>query len=204
MYYALRITSHVLKFKALADAQHFDARAGGRSFAGELVRIGVDHLKGFVMHRNHHLRLEKFHRLRRVVDAHRKIVANRQQRHVNTIHLANKLHVHEQGRIARVINRFATGSYFFEKIREMGFETGPPPQLSVVIYRYTNGIDDPNTFNRQLIKEIHRDGRIFITSTLIDGVFWLRLAVLSFRTHLRHINELLTMLSAARDKLLRN
>ena len=92
--------------------------------------------------------------------------------------------------------------YFYEKIREAGFETGPPPDLSVVTYRFKEGIDDPNIFNQQLIAAIHRDGRIFISSTLIKGVFWLRLAVLCFRTHLWHVDLLLDMLVTERDRLL--
>ncbi len=94
--------------------------------------------------------------------------------------------------------------YFFEKIREEGFETGPQPQLSVVIYRYPRGTGDANAFNRDLVMALHQDGRIFISSTMIDGVYWLRLAVLSFRTHLSHIDLLLEMLRAARDTTLKS
>ncbi len=103
---------------------------------------------------------------------------------------------------AALKEKWMLAQYFFEKIREAGFETGPAPQLSVVTYRYTDSIPDPNAFNQQLIGAIHRDGRIFITSTLIDGVFWLRLAVLCFRTHLWHVDLLLEMLTTEKNKLL--
>lgn len=98
--------------------------------------------------------------------------------------------------------KYLLAQYFHERIRAEGFETGPVPQLSVVIYRYSEGIDDPNAFNKQLISEMHRDGRIFISSTMIDGQFWLRLAVLSFRTHLHHIDLLVEMLVTGRNRLL--
>ena len=59
-----------------------------------------------------------------------------------------------------------------------------------------------NIFNQQLIKAVQDDGRIYISSTTIDGVFWLRLAVLVFRTHLQTIEGLLTILAEKRDEIL--
>jgi glutamate/tyrosine decarboxylase-like PLP-dependent enzyme len=93
--------------------------------------------------------------------------------------------------------------YFYHEIKKRGFETGPEPDLSVAIYRYVPEEGDPNTFNRGLLEAIHQDGRIFISSTMIDGVYWLRIAVLCFRTHLYHIDLLLEMLETERDRLLR-
>ncbi|TVR87457.1 MAG: aminotransferase class V-fold PLP-dependent enzyme, partial [Saprospirales bacterium] len=53
-------------------------------------------------------------------------------------------------------------SFFHQKIGELGFETGPTPTLSVVIYRYTKGLDQEeiNEFNQALIKQCHQDGRV--------------------------------------------
>jgi aromatic-L-amino-acid decarboxylase len=92
--------------------------------------------------------------------------------------------------------------YFYQKISELGFETGPEPELSVCIYRFSEGVENENDFNQQLIKAIQDDGRIYISSTTIEGVFWLRLAVLVFRTHLQTIDELLSILEDKRDQLL--
>ncbi|MEN8250649.1 MAG: aminotransferase class V-fold PLP-dependent enzyme [Bacteroidota bacterium] len=94
--------------------------------------------------------------------------------------------------------------YFYQKIQEIGFEVGPEPELSVCIYRYTQGVDNPNKFNDQLIKAVQEHGRIFISSTTIDGTYWLRLAVMSFRTHLNTINELLGILEQKKDELISN
>ncbi|MCB0684828.1 MAG: hypothetical protein KDC32_28500, partial [Saprospiraceae bacterium] len=55
---------------------------------------------------------------------------------------------------------------------------------------------DPDDFNRRLVARVQRDGRVFVSSTLIQGRFWIRLAVLSFRTHLEHIDWLLEVLEA--------
>ena len=74
--------------------------------------------------------------------------------------------------------------YFHERmLHEDRFEVGPPPDLSIVTFRYLPRSGDPDAFNRRLIDAVQRDGRIFISSTMIDGRFTLRLAILSLRTH---------------------
>jgi len=85
--------------------------------------------------------------------------------------------------------------YFHEQISEMkGFEAGPYPDLSIVTFRYRPQYGDPNDFNRRLLEAVHEDGKVFITSTRVDGAFTLRLAVLNFRTHLEQIDYLLDLL----------
>lgn len=85
--------------------------------------------------------------------------------------------------------------YFHEQIQRIdGFEVGNFPDLSIVTYRYVPKKGDPNVFNERLVKEVHKDGRVFLSSTMIDGKFVLRLAVLSFRSHLRTIDLTLQIL----------
>jgi aromatic-L-amino-acid/L-tryptophan decarboxylase len=85
--------------------------------------------------------------------------------------------------------------YFYEKIQEIdGFEVGSFPDLSVMTYRYIPKNGDANEFNEKLVKEVHKDGRVFLSSTNLDGKFTLRLAVLSFRTHLDTIDLTLQIL----------
>jgi glutamate/tyrosine decarboxylase-like PLP-dependent enzyme len=81
--------------------------------------------------------------------------------------------------------------YFYSEVKKMGFETGPYPELSVASYRFIPKTGDANAFNKKLMDEIVEDGRVFISSTTLEGRFMLRLAVLSFRTHLSTINILL-------------
>lgn len=87
--------------------------------------------------------------------------------------------------------------YFHERVQELGFEVGPRPELSVATYRYVPERGDPNAFNRALIDALHRDGRVFVSSTTLDGRFTLRMAALAFRTRLRHVDTLLEMLGGA-------
>jgi aromatic-L-amino-acid/L-tryptophan decarboxylase len=84
--------------------------------------------------------------------------------------------------------------YFYSEVKKLGFETGPYPELSVMTYRYIPKNGDANAFNKKLMEEIVADGRVFISSTTLEGRFMLRLAVLSFRTHLSTINILLDLL----------
>jgi glutamate/tyrosine decarboxylase-like PLP-dependent enzyme len=74
--------------------------------------------------------------------------------------------------------------YFTEEIRKIGFEVCCEPELTVVIYRYIPKTGNPDEFNRRLVEAVQKDGRIFISSTLLDAKFTLRFSILSFRTHL--------------------
>ncbi len=93
--------------------------------------------------------------------------------------------------------------YFYEEIQKLGFEVGPYPELSVMIYRYVPDHLDANEFNEKIIEMVQIDGRVFLSSTTLDGVFWLRLAVLSFRSHLKTIHTCLGVLKESVDQLLK-
>ena len=81
--------------------------------------------------------------------------------------------------------------YFREEIAAAGFEVGPPPDLSIVTYRWAPpGIPDgeADRLNQAIVEGSRRDGRVFISSTRLDGRFTLRMAAVSFRTHRRTID----------------
>jgi glutamate/tyrosine decarboxylase-like PLP-dependent enzyme len=85
--------------------------------------------------------------------------------------------------------------YFRQELLKVeGFEVGPEPDLSVVTFRYLPRAGDPNRFNRRIIEEVQRDGRVFLSSTMLEDRFILRLAVLAFRTHLDTIDLTLEIL----------
>jgi glutamate/tyrosine decarboxylase-like PLP-dependent enzyme len=84
---------------------------------------------------------------------------------------------------------------FYEELqRTEGFELGPAPELSVVIFRYLTAKGDVEEFNRRLLRALQFDGRIFLTSTRLEGKTWLRLAVLCAATHLEQIELALKIL----------
>lgn len=92
--------------------------------------------------------------------------------------------------------------YFYSQINKLeGYELGPEPQLSIAMFRYLPLNDDANIFNKKLVQAIQKDGRIFLTSTTINNVFWIRVAVVVFRTHLEQIDLLLTIIKEEVEKL---
>lgn len=85
--------------------------------------------------------------------------------------------------------------YFYREVQKIkGIEVGPEPELSVMFFRYVPERGDANTANKKLIEEIHSDGRVFLSSTNIENTIYIRLAVLSFRTHLEAMDLTLEML----------
>lgn len=84
--------------------------------------------------------------------------------------------------------------YFHEAVQKLGFEVGPYPELSITTYRFIPKEGDANAYNKQLLRRIWEDGRFFVSSTTIAGVYWIRLCVLSFRSHLEEIDDYLIFL----------
>lgn len=96
---------------------------------------------------------------------------------------------------AALKEKIVLANYFYYKIQEIkNFELGPKPALSIVMFRYISSKGDSNEVNKKLLERIQRDGRIFLSSTSINGVFWIRVAVLVFRTHKEHLDLLLEII----------
>ncbi len=92
--------------------------------------------------------------------------------------------------------------YFHQEIQNVpGFEVGPEPQLSVATYRYVPEKGDADQFNKQLIDALQKDGRVFVSSTRINGQFVLRVAILNFRTHRDTIDLTIEILDDAAKRL---
>ena len=80
--------------------------------------------------------------------------------------------------------------YFHSRLSEIdGFDPGPRPDLSVVAFRYLPKSGDIDDFNERLIKHVQDEGRVMLSGTRIDGRFYLRCAILCFRTHIEHVDE---------------
>ena len=88
--------------------------------------------------------------------------------------------------------------YFYEQLCQIPeVETGPPPDLSVVTFRWMPKTEEADGYNQRLLKAVQRDGRVLLTSTQLNGQFWLRLAVLCAATHREHIDLALEILKQA-------
>ncbi len=85
--------------------------------------------------------------------------------------------------------------YFHQHIQQIpGFEVGPFPDISVVLFRYIPKEGDANDYNRALVKALLKDGRIYLSTTTIGGNYYLRLAVGVYRTHLEDVELCLQIL----------
>ena len=81
--------------------------------------------------------------------------------------------------------------------RALGFEVGPPPDLSIVTYRWAPPgatLERANAINQRIVETVRHDGRIFLSSTMLDGRFTLRMVALAFRTHRRTMDLALRIL----------
>jgi glutamate/tyrosine decarboxylase-like PLP-dependent enzyme len=94
--------------------------------------------------------------------------------------------------------KLALARYFHARLSEMeGWDAGPPPDLSVVAFRYRPERGDADEFNQRLIRHVQQEGRVMLSGTRIDGAFHLRCAILCFRTHLEHVDEAIDALARA-------
>jgi len=92
---------------------------------------------------------------------------------------------------AALDEKLLLAEYFHQRIAESDhFEAGPPPDLSVVTFRLKGSDAD----NQRLLQAIHDDGRIFLSSTRLDGRFTLRMAAVCHRTHKAEIDTMLGVL----------
>ena len=92
--------------------------------------------------------------------------------------------------------------YFHSEVQKLGFVSDLEPELSVVVYRFEPKSGDANDFNKRLLSEVIKDGRIFISSTMLNDKFTLRFACLAFRTHLKTVDTLLSILKEKTAELL--
>lgn len=87
--------------------------------------------------------------------------------------------------------------YFRREVAALGFEVGPEPDLSIVTYRWVPAgasLQEANRLNQLIVEGVRRDGRVFLSSTMIEGRFTLRLVALAFRTHRKTIDLALRVL----------
>jgi len=84
------------------------------------------------------------------------------------------------------------------------FERLAPVPFSVVCFRARpDGLDDAalDAFNSRLLDEVNRSGDVFLSHTLLDGRFVLRLAIGHSATAERHIARAWELLTTLTDQL---
>lgn len=93
--------------------------------------------------------------------------------------------------------------YFRNQLLALGFCLGPEPDLSVSYFWYPFPFEiDSN--NQRLMDEIHKNGAVFLSSSVINGRFVIRIAILAFRTKKETIDEATEMISNCLNQILKN
>jgi len=83
--------------------------------------------------------------------------------------------------------------YFRIRLAELGFNMGPEPHLSVSYFWYPFE-QDTDQKNRQLMDAIHHDGEVFLSSSVINNRFAIRVAINSFRTKKETVDRSIEMI----------
>ena len=73
-------------------------------------------------------------------------------------------------------------------------ELGWDPQLTIVTFRL-RGAD--RAANEEFLRRINGARRVFLSSTLIDGDYWIRICIVSHRTHADRIDECVEIIRKA-------
>jgi aromatic-L-amino-acid decarboxylase len=84
---------------------------------------------------------------------------------------------------------------------EPGFDVPWKPELTVVPFRYVPKAGDGDAFNRRLLERINASKRIFLSSTSLEGEFWLRACIVSHRTHRDRVDEAIEIIKSAASAL---
>lgn len=86
---------------------------------------------------------------------------------------------------AALEEKLLLAQYFHEEVQRIpGIEVGPAPDLSVVTFRLRGSNGETDDATRALLGAIHRDDRVFLASTRIAGKFTIRMAILTYNTHI--------------------
>lgn len=70
------------------------------------------------------------------------------------------------------------------------------PQLSVIAFRLKVDGPDADRLNEDLMQRVNLRGRVFLSSTRLDGRYTIRICVLSFRTHMDRVRDVVEAILA--------
>ncbi len=112
-----------------------------------------------------------------------------------------KLHGIEAFRIA-LDEKLDLARVLYEALKNVPrFDVPWEPELTVVPFRYMPETGDADAFNRRLLERINDSKRIFLSSTRLNGDFWLRACIVSHRTHRDRVDEAIEIVTSAAREL---
>jgi aromatic-L-amino-acid/L-tryptophan decarboxylase len=111
------------------------------------------------------------------------------------------LQLHGAGAFRRALDeKLDLAEVVYERLRAVPeLEVPWRPQLSTVAFRLRDGGEEDN---RRLLERINGSKRIFLSSTVLDGRYTLRVSVLSHRTHRDRIEEAIEIIRSEAGRAL--
>lgn len=104
----------------------------------------------------------------------------------------------EHIRLAGEFEKWIDGHNYFEKLA--------PVPLSVVCFRAvpdkSMSLEELNSFNERLMNEVNNSGKVFISHTVLRGVFTLRFVVSGIRTEERHVETAKEIFEEALNRMM--
>ena len=101
---------------------------------------------------------------------------------------------------AALEEKLVLARWAYEQLKADGrFEFIDEPQLSVVAFRLSGDGPEVDSRTEALQQRVNSRGRVFLSSTRIDGRYVIRLCVLSFRTHLDRVGDAVEAIKEAAD-----
>ncbi len=86
-------------------------------------------------------------------------------------------HIREHIRLAGEFSKWVNESNDFELLNE--------PPFNLVCFRHKNN----DAFNKKLIHSLNTSGKIYLTHTVLNGQFWLRMSIGQTQTELKHVQD---------------
>ncbi len=84
---------------------------------------------------------------------------------------------------------------------EPKFECLSPPDLSAIAFRYHPQKGDREAFNRLLLKALVASKKLYLSSTLLNGEFVIRVCILTFRTHKSEVENAFELIRSTARRL---
>lgn len=94
-------------------------------------------------------------------------------------------------------------TYFRKRLLAIGCKTGPEPDLSVSYFWYPFAKNEAEN-NRRLMAAIHADGDVFLSSSILNERFVIRIALLAFRTKKETVDRAISMIERCVEKVKRS
>lgn len=93
--------------------------------------------------------------------------------------------------------------YFYERIRKNPLvEMACEPELTIVVFRIKDKKNDDDRLTQQLYTSIIEDGRIHLSTAILNGKKYIRFVPLSLQTHLAQVKDALVVINEKISELI--